>query len=384
MTLGSHTLGWAFSYLLCFKLFIGAWGDCGLPDRLDYAEPKPGTVDQNTFLHNATVSYDCRPGYARIPGSKNSRTCLEDDTWSTPEVFCQRRSCGNPGEVENGNMEATDFLFGSKVTYTCKEGFRLSSRRNYRECQADGMWSNALPQCDAILCAAPESPENGQYEPLRDEYNYLDSVTFSCTKPFEVAGPHSIACTATGEWSSNSPTCKVVKCSDPDVKNSRRLSGFIGPYTLNSGISFECNKDFVLRGSRSISCNIDSQWVPAIPQCERLSCGDPGTIPNGRVTAPSFNVGSKATYTCNEGYMMNTTQTFRTCQEDGTWSTAIACKEIPTDGPQGLSVGAIVGIIVGAVAVVIVVFLLYKYCSKKQKRGKSQPDTLVQYSNCNA
>lgn len=60
----------------------------------------------------------------------------------------------------------------------------------------------------AVLCAAPELPANGEYHPQKDEYTYLDSVTFSCQKPLEVVGNPSISCTGTGEWSSNSPTCK--------------------------------------------------------------------------------------------------------------------------------------------------------------------------------
>ncbi|PIO33361.1 hypothetical protein AB205_0133830, partial [Aquarana catesbeiana] len=105
-----------------FHLFVFCLGDCGFPERISNAEPKQGALDQTTFPPNATVSYDCRPGYTRVPGRKNSITCLENGSWSTPEAFCQLRSCGNPGEVVNGELEATDFLFGSKVKYTCNEG----------------------------------------------------------------------------------------------------------------------------------------------------------------------------------------------------------------------------------------------------------------------
>ncbi|XP_077337307.1 C4b-binding protein alpha chain-like isoform X2 [Lithobates pipiens] len=401
MTLWPYTLGWAFTFLLCF-VFNGAWGDCGpppvkpntnpiqetsgttgqtivytcdrstsyyetpgksatitcqadgtwtniedfcsracgVPDRIAYAEPKPGALNQNIFLPNATVSYVCRPGYIRVPGKKNLLTCLENYTWSHPEEFCQRRSCGNPGEIDNGNMDGIDFIFGSRVTYTCNEGHRLVSRRNFRDCQADGTWSNIIPQCEAVLCPAPESAADGEYLPKKDEYTYLDSVTFSCRKPLEVAGNASISCTARGEWSSDSPTCKDVNCPNPDVKNSRRLSGFVGPYRLNSAITFECDKGFVLRGSSSISCNIDSQWVPAIPQCERISCGDPGTIQNGQMSSPNFYVNSKATYTCNEGFAFPLTSlvNYRICQENGTWSDltlvcTATCKEKPRVPP---------------------------------------------------
>ncbi|XP_040195469.1 C4b-binding protein alpha chain-like [Rana temporaria] len=323
MIMGSHTLGWALTFLLCFTLINETWGECGLPERISYAEPKPGALDQSTFPPDATVSYDCRPGYIRVPGTKNSITCLEDGTWSTPEVFCQRRSCGNPGEVLNGQMEATDFLFGSTVKYTCDEGFRLLSKRNVRECLADGTWSNELPQCDAVLCAAPESPANGEFNPQKDEYTYFDSVTFSCQKPLEVAGTASISCTGTGEWSSNSPTCKAVNCANPDVRNSRRLSGFTGPYKLNSAISFECDKGFFLRGSSSISCNIDSQWVPAIPQCESsktVNCANPDVKNSRRLsgfTGP-YTLDSVISFECNKGFSLRGSSSI-SCNIDSEW-----------------------------------------------------------------
>lgn len=75
-------------YVICLSFFLGT---CGVPDRIPYAEPKPGALNQNIFLPNATVSYVCRPGYTRVFGKKNSLTCLENYKWSEPEVFCQRK-----------------------------------------------------------------------------------------------------------------------------------------------------------------------------------------------------------------------------------------------------------------------------------------------------
>lgn len=60
----------------------------------------------------------------------------------------------------------------------------------------------------AVICSAPPIPANGDYYPTKDEYNYLDAIKFSCRQPFEVAGDDSISCTATGDWSSDIPTCK--------------------------------------------------------------------------------------------------------------------------------------------------------------------------------
>ncbi|XP_018416814.1 PREDICTED: complement decay-accelerating factor-like [Nanorana parkeri] len=274
---------------------------CGVLPRFSEALPTDDALNRNIYLPNVTVTYNCRPGFVRIPGLMRLITCLENYTWSTPDPFCQRRSCGNPGEIENGEMETADMLFGSRVTYTCNAGYRMQSRRNYRDCQADGTWSNAAPQCDVVICEAPNVLSDITIEPQKDEYNYLDSVSFSCRKPLEIAGNASVHCTADGTWSSDFPTCKAVNCPDPHVPNSKRESGFVGPYGLNSAITFKCKEDFVLKGSSTITCNIDSQWETGIPECKKVSCGDLGTLANGLITYQSTVLGATATYKCNKG-----------------------------------------------------------------------------------
>ncbi|XP_018416817.1 PREDICTED: complement decay-accelerating factor-like [Nanorana parkeri] len=118
------------------------------------------------------------------------------------------RQCGNPGEVENADMEAENFLFGSKVTYTCNAGYRMIGRRNYRECQADGTWSNALPICEVQLCPSPPEITDGEMYPFKEEYTYLDSVTYSCKGNLALIGEKSISCKEDGQWSSEAPKCK--------------------------------------------------------------------------------------------------------------------------------------------------------------------------------
>ena len=56
------------------------------------------------------------------------------------------RRCGHPGEIRNGYMSDTAFVYPNRVTYACYDGYELTGRR-YRVCQADGQWSGELPQC---------------------------------------------------------------------------------------------------------------------------------------------------------------------------------------------------------------------------------------------
>ncbi|XP_063811387.1 complement receptor type 1-like isoform X2 [Pseudophryne corroboree] len=384
-----------FVYLLVF--ITGAWGDCNAPEKVEFAEQATDTLDKASFPTGSVVTYSCQPGYKRITGTTvTSKKCLPDNTWSQLDVFCERKSCRNPGDILNGDIEATDFLFGSRVIFKCNDGFRLTTKRNYSDCLADGTWSNPLPECEVVICPAPNSPPDGSFDPYKDEYTYLDAVTFSCNKGLVLAGEPSASCTANGSWSSSSPTCVVVQCSDPYVPHSKRLSGFMGPYSLYSAVVFECDNGYVMNGSSSITCKINSQWEPKVPECLsvcapppillyaeldegfshllnyfsgmtvlynckegfehdrnkkntvtcdnklwdvsenfciRKSCGDPGHVKDATMSAKDFLFGSRANYLCTEGYAM-LSDTYRECQADGTWSRAdIVCTAVCNPPP---------------------------------------------------
>ncbi|XP_044144284.1 complement component receptor 1-like protein isoform X2 [Bufo gargarizans] len=294
---------------------------CGVPNRLQYAVPRDSDLEKDIFSPGTIVRYDCRDGYRRVSQTINSVTCLANYTWSEPSVFCERKSCGNPGDIENGDFEATDgFLFGSRVTYTCYTGYQTLSRRNYRDCQADGTWSNDRPQCEAVICAPPESPADGTYNPTKEEYSYLDAVTFTCNKGFHIDGEATASCTSDGTWSTAPPNCKAVNCQDPgQVEHARKTFGFVGPYTLNSNVGYECESSFVLNGSSSIICNINSQWEPGIPKC-LIPCKVP-SVSNSRPIVGLNRVyvqDDAVRFECEAGFVLNGSPLI-TCSSRGQW-----------------------------------------------------------------
>ncbi|XP_044143213.1 complement decay-accelerating factor-like [Bufo gargarizans] len=301
---------------------------CGVPNRLQYAVPRDSDLEKDIFSPGTIVRYDCRDGYRRVSQTINSVTCLANYTWSEPSVFCERRSCGNPGDIENGNFEATDgFLFASRVIYKCHTGYQMLSRRNYRDCQADGTWSNVPPQCEAVICAPPESPADGTFYPTKDEYTFLDTVTFTCNKGLHIDGEATASCTSDGTWSTTPPNCKVP-CKVPSVANSRPIVGLKRVYVEGDAVRFECEAGFVLNGSPLITCSSRGQWEPSPPKCNAISCGNPGAIDHGQMQSENFLFGSIVTYICNPGYFMVSKGNYRKCQADGNWSgKPPVCKE---------------------------------------------------------
>ena len=56
------------------------------------------------------------------------------------------KSCGHPGDIENGVRDGLAHTFTSRITYNCNDGYELVGRAN-RYCQSNGQWSGVLPSC---------------------------------------------------------------------------------------------------------------------------------------------------------------------------------------------------------------------------------------------
>lgn len=187
---------------------------CGAPPRLLYGILKKIYISKNYFPEGTVLEYECRPGFRRIYPLVGKTTCLNNLTWSTPDVFCEKKSCPTPREIENGQVSvATDILLGSQIFFSCDPGYRLQGAASafcmIVENSVD--WSNAFGVCIKILCPQPPQIKNGQIIDERDTYEYRQVVTYKCDRGFTIIGENQITCTVTdgtGEWSGPPPECK--------------------------------------------------------------------------------------------------------------------------------------------------------------------------------
>ncbi|KAH0503264.1 CUB and sushi domain-containing protein 2 [Microtus ochrogaster] len=106
------------------------------------------------------------------------------------------------------------------------------------------------------------------------------------------------------------------------------LHGFIlGQTTTQPGgsIHFGCDRGYRLVGHSMAICTRHPQgyhlWSEAIPLCQALSCGLPDAPKNGIVFGKEYTVGTKAVYSCNEGYHLQTgAEATAECLDTGLWS----------------------------------------------------------------
>ncbi|XP_030679232.1 CUB and sushi domain-containing protein 2 isoform X5 [Nomascus leucogenys] len=106
------------------------------------------------------------------------------------------------------------------------------------------------------------------------------------------------------------------------------LHGFIlGQTSTQPGgsIHFGCNAGYRLVGHSMAICTRHPQgyhlWSEAIPLCQALSCGLPEAPKNGMVFGKEYTVGTKAVYSCSEGYHLQAgAEATAECLDIGLWS----------------------------------------------------------------
>ncbi|KAH1170647.1 hypothetical protein KIL84_006265 [Mauremys mutica] len=301
---------------------------CGVPTRLSFAELRNEYKNQNDFSIGKTAKYMCRPGYRRDPQLQPTIKCLENGRWSEALEFCKKKSCGHPGEPENGRVIITDIQFGSTVTFTCEEGHRLIGKP-YRRCEIYGMrvaWSGEVPICERIPCLPPPDIPNGRHTGvIMDGFSYGSVVTYKCESSYPLTGEATIHCTTkdglNGEWSARPPRCGEVRCPAPQIRNGRRVSGDRNVYSYKDSVTFECNPGYTMKGHSLSQCQTDDTWDPPLPVCElgKLTCISP-EVENGRTNGvqPAYRPRDLVVFECDPGFTLSGSPETR-CQDDGRW-----------------------------------------------------------------
>ncbi|KAM9147235.1 membrane cofactor protein-like isoform 5-T5 [Pangshura tecta] len=316
----------------------GALGNCGAPPRLSFAELLDAFKTQTDFPVGTKVTYSCRPGYQKVPGQSVALTCENESVWSKHTEFCQVKSCGHPGDLLHGKVDITDLSFGSSITFSCDEGFRLVGQKT-SQCvisERGVTWNHEIPLCDDIPCHPPPEIKDGMYSnDPSSHYTYGSTVTYRCnavprgTDSFSLIGEASIHCTSdeeqNGVWSGAPPECKVVKCSNVEIKNGRKQSGFGPSYTYKDAITFGCDAGYFLVGSEEIICQANNSWSPATPTCEKKICSAL-VFPHGEVfpLKSEYADGESVTLTCNANYfLLNGVKSMTVQCKKNTWNLPI-------------------------------------------------------------
>uniref|UniRef100_A0A8C9XX27 Sushi domain-containing protein n=1 Tax=Sander lucioperca TaxID=283035 RepID=A0A8C9XX27_SANLU len=256
----------SFVHLSLSVFFIVAQ-DCSKPVGGDNMGLKGDDILLQTFPEGKKVTFVCNNGYVTAGGSP-SITCTAGN-WTTLMLKCERYNCGSAGEVANGNIDYPEGTeFGDKLVVTCNPCYNMVPNNVQLFCGAQG-WLGRLPTCEVVTCDPPPTVANGVVTPVKDSYDCSEVVQYKCQNDYTLSGSSSISCSEHGTFGP-APTCvrKLVQCEDPKIDNADQIEGSRPPHGYMSTVTYECKSGYVMKGGRTLTCGIDSQWSPALPTCQ--------------------------------------------------------------------------------------------------------------------
>lgn len=305
---------------------------CGLPPILANAIPDLS----NGTMFPALIRYACDLGY--VARGNPQSACLSNATWSFLNFMCELASCSDvPDEaLPNGIIERSIsshsvkkvFTFNDVIRFSCHEGFRLEGS-NSATCQADGTWSSSTPRCVAITCSEPSAIANGSL--LVKGYDYGSTAVYECHTGYRVTGDGVLVCSGDGQWSGNS-ACELVTCNAPalTIPNGRLLLPRVS-YDYKDQAVYECDVGYETVGASVLTCGADGSFASLPPTCAKIKCPPPDPPTNGNLQVEE----DVLVYSCLPGYQLQG-QARRSCLPTGVWDgQAAVCiaKTCPTPGP---------------------------------------------------
>uniref|UniRef100_A0A8C3P8F0 Sushi domain-containing protein n=1 Tax=Chrysemys picta bellii TaxID=8478 RepID=A0A8C3P8F0_CHRPI len=319
--------------------------------------------DRHVYSYKDSVTFECDPGYT-MKGHSLSQ-CQTDDTWDPPLCLggCDRMEVGN-------------FTPDVHLPHCCCIGH--DSTKAYGSFP---FWRSA---CIMLQCPSPPAIANGKPSVQASAvFTTGTSVNYSCEPGYSLTGQASIYCMASGTWSPFPPQCEEVLCIAPEIEHGRKVDGRGPVYRPRDIVRFECDPGYTLNGSRQIQCQDEGTWDPPVPVCIQgklelspnyslfgeasLHCTASGSkgfvmlslsvtcvspeVENGRTNGvqPAYRPRDIVVFECDPGYTLSGSPETQ-CQDDGRWDPPLShssrslhrplefCVELPMpDGAKTLS-----------------------------------------------
>jgi hypothetical protein len=235
--------------------------DCG-----SLAKPENGSVFYSATTVGNTAEYACTTGYG--PSGSSTRYCLANGTWSGVAPSCVPANCPGLPSPPNGLVSAPALTYSSTATYSCSDGYQLTSAAT-RTCQADGTWSGSAPTCVAVDCGALTDPSNGKVSAATTTYN--STATYSCSMGYNLSDTTPRTCQANKQWSGSAPICVLVDCGPPASPSNGNVTAQATKY--GSTASYSCSFGYTLSGTATRTCQADGSWSDTEPTCSAVTCG---------------------------------------------------------------------------------------------------------------
>ncbi|XP_016072446.1 PREDICTED: complement factor H-like isoform X2 [Miniopterus natalensis] len=287
------------------------------PGAAEDGEETPGP---QLYAHGTKLNYTCNDGF-RL-SKEDGITCHLGKWGTSPQ--CVGLPCGPPPKIPNANMYnvLNSYQYGQKYTYSCLNGFGIQGPASV-ECEGR-KWSPE-PECTKATCSQPPSFDNAIFVgPRKTLYRSGDRVTYRCQEYYQMDGLNYVTC-KNNRWI-GSLTCKDTSCGSPPAVENAFVQNNMPRYSSGDTVRYACKNSLDLFGNPEVSC-LNGTWTDP-PQCKesRWKCGPPPTIDNGDITTyplARYAPGSSVEYQCQSYYELQGNRKIE-CR-DGKWSEPPKC-----------------------------------------------------------
>ncbi|XP_046996037.1 sushi, von Willebrand factor type A, EGF and pentraxin domain-containing protein 1 [Schistocerca americana] len=349
--------------------------DCGKVPPMLYGSAT--YVNGTTYL-DSEITYSCVRNYRLVGVS--SRHCLENYQWSDESPHCEEIRCPEPVlpphsilsvtgndrvygrtliKTQDSAVSVATYKIGSLVKYSCERGYKVVGEA-LSTCEESGQWSGEVPQCLYVNCGEPEAVAHGKYTLSSNATYYGATILYECDTNYELDGHGRRHCLGNGTWSSETPKCKEVLCSEPETDGVVTVK--VHTHSIGGIARYSCPKGQYMDGNATRVCQSKGTWSGKMPTCTPVDCKHPGTIENGRVIIVNHTTtyNSAAEYHCIEHYS-RIGPYLRKCMEDGSWSgEEPRCEVNIAEENESTDMGVIVGAAAGVVIILLIILgLIY-------------------------
>lgn len=158
--------------------------------------------------------------------------------------------------------------YNSSCIFTCNEGYTLVGSLKAK-CTAPDHWTYEAPKCEAVQCAPLVAPDNGEIK-CQESSSYKTQCLFTCQQGFKLIGSSDLSCLSSGKWTSAAPKCEALKCDALTAPSMGKMNctHLLGEFEYGSVCTFDCGYDLSLNGTSTIECDSSGRWSTEPPTCE--------------------------------------------------------------------------------------------------------------------
>ncbi|XP_075143803.1 complement factor H [Leptodactylus fuscus] len=300
---------------------------CGPPPHVP-----SGDTDQTrkaNYKSGEFVTYRC-PSYYVLKGERTVR--CTNGVWSeAPE--CLEPCTASEKDMAQNNIElrwtGQKKLYsehGKPMEFKCKSGYEAPSGTNMRTTCDQGKLQ--YPKCfRSGFCELQQNTMvvNNIHYNISSIVDNGQTVTFQCTEGMTPENKLKVQCE---NGNINYPRCTASKsCETPKVLNGFIRSEQQASYDSGSNVEFDCNEDYVIKGSINVICQ-NGKW-DNLPVCQRPCKVSLEELTKRNIqlaSSENFNFNKKfkhdeeLTVTCKSGFRRPNQGDLRIVCEDGKFS----------------------------------------------------------------